>query len=389
VYQLVENSAQLENALEELYKQPIVAFDLEFDRDRHTYGFDLCLLQIGYDNKCLIIDPVGIEDMQPIFDFFENPTVKKLVHCPGEDMRLLHSLKCYPKNIADTEVMAKLLNYEQTSLARLLEAKCDVVLNKKQQQSNWHNRPLHADQLSYAADDVLYLLKLYDILLAEINQKGFTEMITDECEWLQTVRYTLEPKTNFLKPGDLRNMSPRDGFILNEIFLLRDKIAQKKNKPAYMIMPEESVRKLADRTLDYTNIAAIPGLHPSLRNGKTAAELQESIYQIFSIANKNGLAKSVNRGWNSEEDKYLFYERKRMQVQLKEKLFEPVQKRLSEQLGAFAARYVFSNGWITKWFAGEVKWEDMQPPYKRKLIEDIAKELELPIGDIEQYESLK
>jgi ribonuclease D len=388
VYFLIETEQQLSEGLQLLHQQDRVAFDLEFDRDRHTYGFDLCLIQIGYQNKCLIIDPQIIPDLRPVFDFFASPKVQKLVHCPGEDLRLLHSLGCYPANIADTEVMAKLLNYEQTSLAKLLEVNCGVQLNKKQQQSNWHKRPLSPEQLQYAADDVLYLFRLYDKLKEEIEDKGLTKYIQEEDHWLQEVRYTLVPKTNFLKPGELRNISPWDSFVLNSLFQLRDTIARVKNKPAFMIMPEESVRRIASENLDYTRPSEIPGLHPSLRHGNTAQELKSGIDTIFEEATKRQLDKNPQRVIFSGLEKEAYYQRKHLQHKLKVKILAPIQKALGEKYGIHAARYMLSNAWVTKWLAGECKWKDLQPSYKRKIVKETAKELGLPYDEILEFDRM-
>lgn len=385
VFKLVENDGDLVNQVRLLSSQPMIAFDLEFDRDRHTYGFDLCLLQIGFDDRCLLFDPMAVGDMEPLFRFFENPAILKLVHCPGEDLRLLHSLGCYPKNIADTEVMAKLLNYEQTSLARLLETKCGVVLNKKQQQSNWHLRPLNNDQLQYAADDVLYLPRLFEMLQKEIAEKGLETWIAEEFDWLQTVKYVLEPKTDFLKAGDKKNLSPWHAYVLNEIFLLRDKIGQRKNKPAYMIMPEDAVRKLAEGNRDFS-LSALQGLHPSLRHGHASAEMRENILSIFNEANKRGLSKKESRLIFSEQERLRYQNQKDRQKWLKEQFWAPIQQKMADDLGTFSARYILSNGWITKWMNGEVFWKDLQPAYKQQLVKTHAENLNLNLREIEFYE---
>lgn len=386
MYLKVENEQQLRDCLEILYQQTLISFDLEFDRDRHTYGFDLCLLQIGFQDSSYIIDPIAIEDLGPLYDFFEDPAILKLVHCPGEDLRLLHSLGCYPQNVADTEVMAKLLNYEQTSLAKLLESKCGILLNKKQQQSNWHTRPLLPEQLKYAADDVLYLPQLYNLLLEEIKEKKLGEWVAEENNWLQTVRYTLEPKTNFLKPGDAKNLSPWHAYVLNEVFLLRDRIAERKNKPAYMIMPEDSVRGIALGILDYTNPTAVHGLHPSLRHGNAADDLKDKIEAIFDAADDKKLSKKTQREWLSDEEHEKLMERKQTQYRLKDDYFAPVQKTMVAELGTYAARYILSNGWITKWLNAEVKWNDLQPAYKRQYIKKVLTGLDFNFDEVLLYE---
>jgi ribonuclease D len=389
VYLFIDNDVALREAITILHRQPALAFDLEFDRDRHTYGFDLCLMQIGYADTCIIIDPVAIHDLKPVFEVFENPAIKKLVHCPGEDLRLLHSLGCYPANLADTEVMAKLLNYEQTSLAKLLESKCGVQLNKKQQQSNWHKRPLSPEQLAYAADDVLYLFRLFETLQKEITEKGYELFVAEEFDLMQQVRYTLEPKTLFLKPGELRKISDWDAFVLNELFRLRDTIAQKKNKPAYMIMPEDSLRRIASQTLDYRMPSAIPGLHPSLRHGQMAKELQSNIAAIFAEAGRKGLDRKIRRNPFTAEQRELYTERKNRQNRLKDKIFGPIQKHIADTMGDYAARYIISNAWVTKWLAGELNWHDLQPAYKRKMIEETAGKLGIPFEEILDYDGLE
>jgi ribonuclease D len=385
LFHLIENDGQFYEGIKALGHHPRVSFDLEFDRDRHTYGFDLCLVQVGFDDECMIIDPLAVESLEALFDFFEDPAIQKLVHCPGEDLRLLHHLGCYPQNIADTEVIAKLLNYEHTSLAKLLEIKCGVILNKKQQQSNWHLRPLLDEQLKYAADDVLYLPRLYDILYAEAEQKGLADWVEEEQEWLQTVKYTLEKKTDFLKPGDKKNLSPWHAYVLNEIFVLRDRIGEKKNKPAYMIMPEDSVRALAEGSPEF-HLQNLHGLHPSLRHGSAAAELKDNILRIFSTANKNGLSRKAARQFFSDEDREQYLQQKNRQKWLKDHFWEPIQKKMADQLGAFAARYILSNGWITKWMNGEMFWKDLQPAYKQELVKSYAADLKLNYSEIEAYE---
>ena len=50
------------------------------------------------------------------------------------------------------------------SLGMVCEREHGVVLNKSMQTSNWSQRPLHAEQLQYAALDAEILLRLADRL---------------------------------------------------------------------------------------------------------------------------------------------------------------------------------------------------------------------------------
>lgn len=377
---------KLDDAIAQMPWQLQLAFDLEFDRDRHTYGFDLCLMQVGFGNTCFIIDPLLIKNIQPVFGIFEDPKFQKLVHCPGEDLRLLHSLGCYPQHIADTEVMAKLLNYEHTSLSKLLETKLGIQLNKKQQQSNWHQRPLQKAQLKYAADDVLYIPDLYAILKSEIEKKGIWSWVQEEFLWLQTVKYTIEPKTNFLKPGDIRVLSPRQQYVLNEIFKLRDKLARIKNKPAFMIMPEQTVRDIALGRITRYVPSEMPGLHPAFRHGKAAEELSGNLHAIFEDAGKTNHETQSNARRQNDTEPQQNQKKRDMQLLLKNDFWAPIQQKLSEDYGTYTARYLLSNGWVNKWLNGEVKWKDIQPAYKQTLLKETCTSLGKDFSLVEAYE---
>ncbi len=386
-YTYINNGDALPEVCKILSAAPVIAFDLEFDRDRNTYGFDLCLIQVATPEHCYIIDPIHIEDMGLLFAVFADPAIQKLVHCPGEDLRLLHSLQCYPQHIADTEVIAKLLNYEQTSLAKLLDSKCNIQLDKKLQQSNWHQRPLREEQLYYAADDVIYLHQLYELLMQEAIDKNLEALVNEEFDWLQTVKYTLEPKTNFLKPGDTKNLSPLQQFILNEMYLLRDDIARRKNKPAFMIMPDDLVRFLAEEVGNMEKVGSRSGLHPSLRHGNAAIQLETQIDDVFQRAEESGLPDDLKRNTFSPSERAAWHEQKNRQQVLKDEVFAPVQKHLIDRFGAHAARHILSNAWVTKWLQGDVKWSGLQPAYKRELIRETAGELHAPFEEVAAYEA--
>jgi len=387
VFQYIQTDAELTGIVPKLAKAPSLAFDLEFDRDRHTYGFDLCLIQVATPQDCFVIDPVSIEYLSPVWQIFENPAIHKLVHCPGEDMRLLHQLQCYPKNLTDTEVIAKLLNYEQTSLARMLDQKCGIQLDKKMQQSNWYKRPLSHEQLRYAADDVLHLHNLYKILYAEAEAQNLTMWVNEESDWLQQVRYYTEERSNFLKPADLRNLSPKNQYILQQMFLLRDGLARQKNKPAYMIMPEETLREWAELHPQQLEYVDTHRLHPSIRRGNILQQIKQKLVTFHKEADQLKLGNKVIRETFSATEKQRFYAQKEQQSFLKTNWFGPVQQTLYEQVGQFAGRYILSNAWINKWLQGEVLLSDLKPAYKWQLIESIGRQKSLDPADLQTYEN--
>jgi ribonuclease D len=356
-----------------------LAFDLEFDRDRYTYGFDLCLIQIATPQQCFVIDPLGEIDVAPLFRLLETSHALKLVHCPGEDLRLLHSLGCYPTQLADTEVVARLLNYEQTSLSSLLQLHCNVVLNKKLQTSNWGRRPLSMSQIDYAAADVLYLFELYDQLYALADQKQLLPMVQEEMAVLNTVRYSLEPKTYFLKKNDRQFMSAYDQFVLNELFVFRDELARKKNKPAHQIMAEEWLRQIAYKKIAISELTKLQGVHPMLKSNEGLRQFE----QRWQFINEQATAQNLSRKkaallFTSEEREAIEQKRNRSETARKT-VFIPIQQHLSTRFGEHTSRYLLSTTLVNDLLKGDIRITQLKPAYRQQLISDAAAALELNI----------
>ena len=56
----------------------------------------------------------------------------------------------------------------------------------------------------------------------------------------------------------------------------------------------------------------------------------------------------------------------------REKIFTPIQQALVEQLGLHAARLVMSNKLVNEFLKGALTLSELKPPYRQRLIRDIA-----------------
>ncbi|MEO6831032.1 MAG: ribonuclease D [Chitinophagaceae bacterium] len=375
--QYINSEKQLAECALLLQVDKVLALDLEFDSHSYAYGMNLCLIQIANASECYLIDPILIPDLKPIFKVFEDASILKIMHSPGEDLRLLHSLNCFPKNLFDTEVVAKLLNYEKTSLSSLLEAKLGIEISKKQQRSNWLKRPLSAEQLEYAATDVAYLADLKTILSEEAKTKGLGALVEEEQEALSTTIHKSIEKKSFLKNGDYY-LSPYDQFVLNETFQLRENLAKEKNRPAFQIMDESTVRALADGSLAPKEIADTKGVFGPFRNRNFAQELFKKMDTIYEAAEAQNLStakperirqtdESRSERLKAEEDKVA--------------IFQPIQEWLATHFGEFTARYILSNGIVNELVRKSITISDIPRKYKRELLQKAAAELNIPLKD--------
>ena len=75
--------------------------------------------------------------------------------------------------MVDTQIAAALLGLgDQLGYAALVELLLGVVLDKSHQFTDWNRRPLAAEQLRYALDDVRYLPALWRELATRLDRRG-------------------------------------------------------------------------------------------------------------------------------------------------------------------------------------------------------------------------
>lgn len=360
---------------------PQVAIDLEFDRDRHAYGFNLCLIQASAGNRCFIIDPRQPLDCAPLYRLLENPAQQVILHSHGEDLRLLHSLGCRPTNLLDTEIAAKLLGYEKTSLASMLEHHLKIALDKSQQKTNWLIRPLTPAQIIYASNDVIHLAQLKNILLAEAAEKNRTRWIEEENIFLSQVIFTETVKENFLSAADKKELSPYDQFLMNEWLKLRDQLAAKFNKPAYQVISPETLREIISGKADLNNWVALPGIYRKLKEQHYTDFFIGKHADFIKVADTNSISKTLGYKpfLNPEE-----WERRKAYTAEKEKIksqtFIPLKQHLTNIYGAGLASYILSNASIDEFIRGDKKISELKLNYRKELLQTAAAELKLDIN---------
>ena len=169
---LLTTTAEVAELCVELAREPFVALDTEFMRDR-TYFPKLCLIQLAGEERHAAVDPLaaGI-DLAPLFTLLADPAVLKIFHFARFDLAAIRrylGIDCTP--VYCTKVASRLVRTytDRHGLKDLCRELLGVELSKQQQSSDWGAATLSQDQLAYAASDVLYLHDLrakLDVMLA-------------------------------------------------------------------------------------------------------------------------------------------------------------------------------------------------------------------------------
>lgn len=377
----VSDQEALKECVKFLSSSTRLALDLEFDRDRHAYGFNLCLIQACSGNRCFIIDPLEKIDCSEFYRLLENPDILIILHSHGEDLRLLHSLGCKPVNLFDSDFAAKLLGYEKTSLAAMLENLMGIMLNKSQQKTNWLQRPLSAEQILYASNDVVYLEDLMNALIKQAQEKKLNNWINEENENLSTTDFTIEVKEDFLTSKDRKELSPYHQFILNEWLKLRDSLAAELKKPSYQVISPDTIRDIVAGKTDVKSWLTLPGIYRKLKNENYCEFFIQKNDEFIKAAEVKSLSKSLDKkSYLSAEE----WERRKQSMAEKERIkaevFMPIKQSIAVKYGTSAASFILSNTLIEEIIRGNLKINDMKLSYRKELIQAIASELKLDLS---------
>ncbi len=156
--ELVVDAAGMARAIEHLRQHDAFAFDTEFIGEV-AYLPRTCLVQLATSERVILIDPLQVPDLGPVWDLVGEPGRTTLVHAGASDLSpVRRHLGREPVDMLDVQVAAAFTGMPYpASLAKLVERFTGHPLSKGHTFTDWDARPLSASQLCYAADDVRYL----------------------------------------------------------------------------------------------------------------------------------------------------------------------------------------------------------------------------------------
>ena len=239
----IASQADLEAFLERASKHDVLAIDTEFLREK-TYYPKLCLLQMGTAEETAIIDPFGIDDLTVIRPILENEKIVKLFHAGYQDIEImLYDIGCVPHPLFDTQVAAALLGQtQQIGYGALVHSMCGVKLKKADSFTDWSARPLSESQLKYAADDVIYLPKLYDIMTEKLKSKGRLSWLDDEFREMEKPEsYLVDERERFRRLKHVGQLTRRQMAAAREMAAWREIEARKRNIPRRWVLTDEQI----------------------------------------------------------------------------------------------------------------------------------------------------
>ena len=176
---------------DDLPKEVLIGSSIAIDTE--TTGLNLvrdrlCLIQICTEHNEIHLVKINKNSSSPVmFNILCNDKILKIFHFARFDLAvLIKQFNCNISNVYCTKIASKLArtSTDSHSLKTLVFNYLSIDIPKVEQTSDWGSNELSNAQLEYAANDVLYLHKLKNILDDILIREGRDKLAKDIFDFL-------------------------------------------------------------------------------------------------------------------------------------------------------------------------------------------------------------
>lgn len=233
----------------------------------------LCLVQIVVDDpggsSVVLIDALGDATVQPVAALLADPSVEVVLHAGRQDVAILRRVwDTDVVTIFDTQISAGFAGQSaQSGYGNLIGAMLGLRLAKSASYTRWDARPLSAEQLRYAVEDVAQLLELTDELKRRLRETGRLEWAVEECRRLESASEERDPDTVWERLPRISQLDPRSRAVARTVAAWRERAASTEDRPVGSVLADQVVVEVARRRPSTPDeLARIRGVHRSILN---------------------------------------------------------------------------------------------------------------------------
>lgn len=224
--------------------------DTEFLREK-TYRARLCLVQVATAEGVYLLDPLADLPLEPLAGLIADPAIEVIVHAGRQDFELFYErYGAVPRGVFDVQVAAAFAGLGASlPYGRLVEALSGTALVKGESYTDWCRRPLTSAQLSYAADDVRYLMEMSDKLRDKLHRLGRLEWSLDEMAFFESAdAYGTEASEAWRKVSGRGSLSGKQMAALRELAAWREESAARRDLPRGWVVKDQTLIEIARRS---------------------------------------------------------------------------------------------------------------------------------------------
>ena len=235
-----------------------LGIDTEF-MGEGRYQTLLCLVQVavetdpsdpGDDVRIEVLDPLDDAlDLAPLAAVLADPQIEIVMHAGRQDVALLRRV-CQTQitNLFDTQLAAGFAGLRaQLGYEALLHELLDVRLQKSASFTRWDARPLSAEQIDYARDDVRHILQATTALQERLRSRGRLDWAREECVALASTTDERDPDAIFAKLPRVNSLDPKLRAIARELVVWREETARAQDRPIPSVLSDAALVEVAKR----------------------------------------------------------------------------------------------------------------------------------------------
>jgi ribonuclease D len=247
-----------------------LGIDTEF-MGEGRYRALLCLVQVGVETpdgvRVEVLDPLTENyDPSPLAAVLADPSVQTVMHAGRQDVALLRREWATDiRSIFDTQVAAGFAGLRaQLGYESLLHEMVGVRLRKSASFTRWDTRPLSAEQVGYAREDVLHLAALTDALQSALRARDRLEWALEECRALEDASDERDPEAIFNRLPRVNSLEPTQRAVAYELVQWREGTARESDRPVPSVLADAALVEVAKRRPpSLERLAQIRGLNES------------------------------------------------------------------------------------------------------------------------------
>lgn len=245
--------------LRHIEDQPWLALDTESD-SLFRYTPRVCLIQVTVPAAAgssleeagsvevvdYLLDPLKLRTLSKLGEVLGNAGTEVILHAAENDMLTMErDFKFAVRRLFDTQLAARILGRQGVGLAQVLQEEFAVASDKRMQRTDWGQRPLTREQMTYAQIDTHYLPALRARQYAQLQAAGRWEEAQDAFRMLEKVQYRPPVERSFWQMKQTRTVAKEDLGVLQAVWEWRERQSKRVDRPPFKVLGESVLVALA------------------------------------------------------------------------------------------------------------------------------------------------
>lgn len=267
---VVDSPRAMKKLADMIRREKIIGLDTEtafFDKDDDRNKGKLALIQISLPTQgvSVLVDPmkscdaesetIVYRNLKRLKAALEDPAVTKVAHSAGFDKKVLAECGIEVAELVDTQAMLRQARPDISQISLRIASKyvLGLEIDKGQQTSEWHVRPLSDEQLAYAALDPELAYKLHRALKTILDRSAsFAELgVEESLELLDTKMRALDELIDREMP-ELRALEAKEAALEETLRKRRPGGSEPYSGPDGRVYPGELQKELdIDKLREY------------------------------------------------------------------------------------------------------------------------------------------